>query len=208
LRQKHKDEFEPRDKPKHHKKHGKHGKHGRPQVKADHDEEDEDKMQIIAGMPVKGSVAKKLGRHHPKMKDDGPPRSYHEQGKHHKKHHGCGGCRMFNLFMIVLIASHFMFIRALRHHQEHFAILTGKPINYDKLKCKWARGHGKKKHAVAAQAQQQPQQIVVTAPVVEYSSGINNSVAEIHEERDKEMGMVFAPAPVQTTIAVNQHSMF
>lgn len=132
----------------HHGRHGKHDKqqeHRRPRVQAD--ESQEDQMQIIAGMPVKGSVAKRFGRHHQRFGDDeefeGPPRHGRrgEQGRHHKKPHGCGGCAIFKLLTILLVGVHFMCIKALKHHQEHFAILTGKKIEYG---CKWSRRHGKK----------------------------------------------------------------
>jgi len=163
-----------------HGKHDKHDKHRGPRVQADSQEDEP--MQIIAGIPVKGHIAAKLGRHHERFGDDeefdGPPRHGRhgkhgrfedddefdgpqrhgrrgEHGKHHKKH-GCHGCWFFKIFMILLLGAHFMCIKGLKHHQEHFAILTGKPIEHGCKKWRKHHKHHGKKHAADANAQQQP----------------------------------------------------
>lgn len=84
-----------------------------------------------------------LGRHQPKRDNDDDIENQYRRGhhnndhskhhkKHHGKHHGCRGCKIFGFLMFILIGGHFMCIKALRHHQETFAILTGKSINYKK----------------------------------------------------------------------------
>lgn len=88
-------------------------------------------------------------------------------------------------------------MKKLMSAQEAVEAITGK--KEDKWSCKW----GKKEKKVV---QQQP--VYVQQPVVEYSavlteSSINTEAPEIYEEKDKEMGYTFVPAPAQTSINVN-----
>lgn len=189
---------------RHHGRHGGHKKHERPpRVESEEDEDDEDeeddKTEIIAGMPFKGHYAKKFRKHHGVDDDEEPHHKRHggNHGRHHRRH--CHGHRICSFIGFFLIGLHFTFIHKLKMAQKQLCIVTGKKIEYPK--CKWSKKFGKK-HTVAEVPVQQ--HVIVNAPVVQ-SSSLNDSVAQIHEERDKEMGIVFAPAP--TTIAVNQHTM-
>lgn len=189
---------------RHHGKHGRHGKHGkhhgRPFVQADQDEDDED-MEIIAGMPVRGDHAKGFRHHGDHQEGHHGRHGKHGHGKHH---HGCKGGKFFNLLAIAFVGTHFLFIRGLRHHQEVYEILTGKLDPKDVRKGrKWGRCGRKAVQPVV----HQPQQVFVSQPVVEYSA-VNDT--EISEERDKDMGqqqIVFAPAPVSSLVDTQRHSM-
>merc|ERR1711934_274563 len=104
--------------------------------------------------------------------------------------------------MALFIGAHFMFIRRLRHHQEHYEILTGKKDQKDR---KWGRRWGKCRRQAVTPVVHQPQQVFVTQPVVGYSA-INDT--EISEELDKNEGQfVFAPAPVSSLVDNNRHTM-
>lgn len=188
------------------------------------------RMKIIAGMPVKDSVAEKLL---PYLMPDGPEEEefggrFHKKGRHGKhgkggkhgkkgKHgHGKGGhgghCCPFAFFLVGLIGTHFIFLKALKYHQMKFEKMTGKePKGWG---CGWRNRCGKKKNTVQQQAQQpvqtipvQPvafQQVIVSEPTVEYSFHDADSTHQIIEERDKvDTGVVFAP----TTIETNRHQM-
>jgi len=190
---------------RHHGRHGGHKKHERPpRVESEEDEDDEDeeddKTEIIAGMPFKkeGYYAKKFRKHLGVDDDEEPHHKRHggNHGRHHRRH--CHGHKICSFIGFFLIGLHFVFIHKLKMAQKQLCIVTGKKIEYPK--CKWSKFG--KKHTVAEVPVQQ--HVIVNAPVVQ-SSSLNDSVAQIHEERDKEMGIVFAPAP--TTIAVNQHTM-
>lgn len=124
--------------------------------------------------------------------------------------------RVFHvLFYVSLIGGHFHFIKNLHHSQKKYEELTGKtdePKGWGK--CGWKKGWKKhhKHQQVATVVQQQPVQqvsVVSQQPVVEYSQVYTSAPQmEIQEEADKDMGgMVFAPAPVQSTLTITNHQM-
>lgn len=176
-------------------------------------EAEENDMVIIAGTPVKASVAEKFYEN-ADQDEDQRPSGFHGRGGHHGKrgHHGkkrC--CRLVKVIMFLVIGTHFWFIKKLMTAQESLETLTGKKDDYPRWgKCGWK----KKEKKVAAQVVQpvqqvqQPQTIYVQQPIVEYSavnteSSINTEAPEIYEERDKEMGYTYEPAPVVSTITFN-----
>lgn len=120
------------------------------------------------------------GHHRPGKQGRHEPKGKHQEGHKgpngkHPKHDRC--CKVFNLGMIMLIAGHFMIIKALKHYQEMHAINTGKNKVTDSSYL----------------VQQQPQ-FVVSAPVqqvYEYSEPANTS--QIREEKDKVEGSIFIP---------------
>lgn len=68
-------------------------------------------MVIIAGMPVKGSVAKKLDKYMPDEEDHkyGGP---HQKPPHHK-HKKMRCCKIVKAILISLVGAHFFFIKKL-----------------------------------------------------------------------------------------------
>lgn len=114
------------------------------------------------------------------------------------------------LIMAVFFGAHFWWIKKLKTAQEAVEKLTGASSDGWgdwKKKCQWKKE--KKTAVVQQQVPVQPvQQVYFQQPIVEYSavhteSSINSEAPELYEERDKEMGYTFAPAPVASTITVN-----
>lgn len=100
-------------------------------------------------------------------------------------------CKVVKLVLALIMGAHFWHIKKLLSSQETFERLTGKK---DDKKCR----KEKKVVAVVSQpVQQQP--VYYQQPIVEYS--VNAEAPDIHEERDKEMGITFAPTA--STITVN-----
>jgi len=101
-----------------------------------------------------------------------------------------------HIMAVALIASHFYFIKCLKTEQVAVEKITGKK------ECgwkKWKKCGGWKKPAF----QQQQPVVVEYSPVIQHSINSEQSIEEISE--DKEIGIVYAPAP--TGIRSNQNQM-
>ena len=200
--------------------HGRKDHQGPPRVQGD-----ENDMVIIAGTPVKASVAEKFYNHQMDKVDEYEKQRFHGRHGYHGKHpknKRC--CKLVKLVLGLVFAAHFWFIRKLMKAQEALETLTGKK-DEGHSKCAWKKNFNKHfahfaqfaqqqvqqpAQQPAQQPSQQPQTIYVQQPIVEYS-GINSSEssidteAPIYEERDKEMGYTFSPAPVATTITLKNN---
>lgn len=107
--------------------------------------------------------------------------------------------------MMAIVGAHFHFMCRLKHSQMAYEKLTG---TFKEWGCKWKKGwkHHKKQHATAVVQPAQTIYVQQQQPIIQYSSV--QATSEISEERDKDMGdIVYAPAPVPTTLDANRHQM-
>ena len=105
-----------------------------------------------------------------------------------------------HIMAVALIASHFYFIKCLKTEQVAVEKITGKK------ECgwkKWKKCGGWKKPAFQQQVVAQQPVVVEYSPVIQHSINSEQSIEEISE--DKEIGIVYAPAP--TGIRSNQNQM-